>query len=182
MDALEAKTKPNPTLNTSTSSLKTQICLKFLAIVSSLSALCIIFTSKQTIMLYGLQIDAKYSDDSSFKFLAAANVIVCVFSVVSLFVAVILARTCSDSNNYFYMFLHDLVVMLVMIYGCAAASAIGKVSQYGNTHTGWLPICDHFVRFCHRSTVAVILSYFSFLVYLLLTIFSANNLKNFIPL
>ncbi|XP_028105996.1 CASP-like protein 1F1 [Camellia sinensis] len=114
MDALEAKTKPNPTLNTSTSSLKTQICLKFLAIVSSLSALCIIFTSKQTIMLYGLQIDAKYSDDSSFKFLAAANVIVCVFSVVSLVVAVVLARECSDSNIYFYMFLHDLVKFLIL--------------------------------------------------------------------
>ncbi|KAF5935773.1 hypothetical protein HYC85_026902 [Camellia sinensis] len=80
---VEAKIKPNPTLNTSTPSLKTQICLKFLATMSSLSALCIIFTSKQTIMLYGLQIDAKYSDDSSFKFLAAANVIVCVFSVTS---------------------------------------------------------------------------------------------------
>ncbi|GMQ04623.1 hypothetical protein CsSME_00049978 [Camellia sinensis var. sinensis] len=111
---VEAKIKPNPTLNTSTPSLKTQICLKFLATMSSLSALCIIFTSKQNIMLYGLQIDAKYSDDSSFKFLAAANVIVCVFSVVSLFVAVVLARKCSDSNNYFYMLLHDLVKFLIL--------------------------------------------------------------------
>ncbi|KAI7989745.1 CASP-like protein 1F1 [Camellia lanceoleosa] len=144
---VEPKIKPNPTLNTSTSSLKTQICLKFLATVSSLPALCIIFTSKQTIMLYGLQIDAKYSDDSSFKFLAAANVIVCVFSVVSLFVAVVLARKCSDSNNYFYMLLHDLTGSDVGddIWMCGSVS--NRKSESVREYSHWLaahlrPLCQ----------------------------------------
>ncbi|KAI7985867.1 CASP-like protein 1F1 [Camellia lanceoleosa] len=175
MDGVEPKIMQNPTFKTHKYSLAAQICLRILATVASLAAAWIMFTNKQSIILYGLVVDARNSYSSAFKFFAVANLITSVFSVGSLFVAVILARNWPHLNNYFYMFLHDLVLMTLVIAACGAATSIGFVGRYGNNHAGWMPICDNFVRFCDRVTISLILSYFSFLFYLFLTIISANK-------
>ncbi|GFZ08020.1 hypothetical protein Acr_19g0009570 [Actinidia rufa] len=177
MDGVEAKTMQNPPLKTHKYSLGCQICLRLLASVASLAAVWIMRTSNQSLVLYGIHMDAKYSYSSAFKFFAVANLIACSFSVKSLFAAVILARKCSNPNKFFYLFLHDLIVMTLVMAACAAATAIGVVARNGNVHTGWIAICDNFVRFCHRITISVTLSYVSFVLYLLLTIISANKAR-----
>ncbi|XP_057473135.1 CASP-like protein 1F1 [Actinidia eriantha] len=175
MAGVEAKIMQNPSLKTYKCSLGCQICLRLLASVASLSAVWIMFTSYQSLVLYGIHIDARYSDSSAFKFFAVANLIACSFSVKSLFVAVILVRKYSNPNKYFYLFLYDLIVMTLVMAACAAATAIGVVARNGNVHTGWIAICDNFVRFCHRITISVMLSYVSLVLYLLLTVISAKK-------
>ncbi|KAL2515152.1 CASP-like protein [Forsythia ovata] len=39
--------------------------------------------------------------------------------------------------------------------GCSAGIAIGYLGKYGNSHTGWMPICDHFAKYCQRVTISV---------------------------
>ncbi|KAA8542072.1 hypothetical protein F0562_023224 [Nyssa sinensis] len=175
MDGVGAEAVQNHPLKTHKYFLAAQICFRFLATLTTLAAAWIIFTSSQSIVMYGIKFDARYSYSSAFKFFAFANLIASVFSVLSLFLAFILGRKGSDATNYFYMFLHDLVMMTLVMAGCAAATAIGFVGRYGNSHTGWIAFCDHFVKFCDRVTISVILSYFSFLFYLFLTISSASK-------
>ncbi|PSR89428.1 CASP-like protein [Actinidia chinensis var. chinensis] len=176
MDGVESKIMQNPPLKTDKYSLAVQICLRFLATMASLAAAWIMFTSKQSIVLYGINIDARYYYSSAFKFFAIANLIASIFSVVSLLAAAgILSRNCSDPNKFFCMFLHDLVVMSLILSACAAATAIGFVGRYGNSHIGWMAICDHFARFCDTMTISVALSYVSFVLYLLLTLISATK-------
>lgn len=67
------------------------------------------------------------------------------------------------------------VIMCVLVSGCAAATSIGYVGQYGNEHAGWMPICDHFHAFCHKITTAVALGYISFIFFFFLTIVSATT-------
>lgn len=66
-------------------------------------------------------------------------------------------------------------VTTLLMAACAAASAIGLVGKFGNSHVGWMAICNDFGRFCDRIIVAVTLSYLAFLVHLLLTVISANK-------
>ena len=66
-------------------------------------------------------------------------------------------------------------MMSLVLAGCAAATAIGYVGRYGNSHAGWVPICDHFENYCNRITLSVIFSYLAFVFLLMLTIMSANK-------
>lgn len=75
---------------------------------------------------------------------------------------------------FLFVFFTQLMVLLVLA-GCAAASAIGYVGRYGNDHSGWSPICDHFAKFCKRITNSVILSYLAVFFLLMLTITSASK-------
>lgn len=67
------------------------------------------------------------------------------------------------------------IMMSLMLAGCGAATAIGMVGMYGNSHTGWAPICDHLSKFCHGVTTSIILSLLSVLSLMMLTVISSYN-------
>ncbi|KAI3463583.1 hypothetical protein Pfo_020246 [Paulownia fortunei] len=165
----------SPPLKTHKLYFATQISLRVLAIAATLAAAWIILTSKQTTVVYGIQADARYSYSPAFKFFAFANIIALVFSVLSLILAFILGKMAVDPTYYFYLFLHDLIITVLLMAGCAAATAVGYLGKYGNSHTGWMAICDHFPKFCNRVTAAAVLSYLGFAFYLILTVISAKN-------
>ncbi|XP_012842761.1 PREDICTED: CASP-like protein 1F2 isoform X2 [Erythranthe guttata] len=149
-------------LKTHKSFILTQISLRFLAAASTLAATWITFTSKQTTLVFGIQIDARYSYSPTFKFFAYANLIASAFTFLSLFFVFVLGNK-------------PAIMTVLLMGGCAAATAIGYVGKYGNSHSGWVAICGYFGKFCNRITAASLLSYFGFLLYLLLTVISANK-------
>ncbi|KAK9278355.1 hypothetical protein L1049_027920 [Liquidambar formosana] len=175
MASIEAKFQQKPVSNMQKYSLGAQVGLRILAVVGTLAATTVMGTNKQSTVVYGLAIDARYSYSSAFKFFVIANGIACAFTALSLVSTFILSRRGSKPNSFFFLFLHDLFVMSLVMAGSAAATAIGYVGRYGNSHTGWMPLCDHFGKFCNKSTAAVLLSYLSFIFLLLLTIISANR-------
>ncbi|KAH7528172.1 CASP-like protein 1F1 [Ziziphus jujuba] len=175
MSTIESKFEQNPPLKTEKIFLGFQICVRILATASTLVATWMVLTSKQSTEIIGMKFDARYSYSPAYKFFAVANAIACVFSVLSLFLVFLLKRQCSNPANYFFLFLHDLFMALLVLAGCAAATAIGYVGKHGNDHSGWQPICDHFGKFCKRITNSVILSYLAVFFLLMLTISSASK-------
>ncbi|CAN1126668.1 CASP-like protein 1F2 [Linum perenne] len=157
--------------------------LKILAIVSTVSAICVMVTSDQNVVVYQIPFSARYSYASAFKFLVGANGLVCGFSVLSLISIWVKARNKSSASqppavNLFYLLLHDLVMMGLMIAGCGAATAIGTVAYNGIDEIGWAAICDNVNNFCHQILASVALSYLAFFSYLALTILSATKLAS----
>ncbi|KAJ4974846.1 hypothetical protein NE237_008020 [Protea cynaroides] len=130
---------------------------------------CLIFTSRQTIEVFGISFAASYSDEPTYRFFAYANVVACVFSLLSLAIFFFLRRL----GNDFIPFLHDLLIMSLLLAACAAATAIGEIGIHGNNHTTWMPICNRVPKFCHRVKSAIIFSYLALVMYLILTILSA---------
>ncbi|KAF5476497.1 hypothetical protein F2P56_003247 [Juglans regia] len=175
MDGFEAKFPQNPALKTQKIVLGAQICLRILAIATSLAATWVMLTSKQSEEIIGITFYARYSYSSSMKFFTFANAVACAFSVLSLLFVLFLCRPGLSSANYFYLFLHDLFMMSLVLAGCAAATAEGYIGRYGNGHAGWSPICDHFGKFCNKMTSSVILSYLCLCFLLMLTILSASK-------
>ncbi|CAN4100613.1 unnamed protein product [Withania somnifera] len=155
--------------------LGTQIFLRLLATTFTLASTWIILTSKQTVTVFGYEMAARYSYSPILKFFAFANMIGCAFSFLSLILASVLGRKGLAPKNSFYTFLHDLIVMALLLVGCAAATAVGHVGKYGEIHSGWMPICKHVSIFCHKVTNSVILSYFAVIFYLCLAIIYANQ-------
>lgn len=70
------------------------------------------------------------------------------------------------------------VIVVLMISGCAAATAIGYVGKYGEEKMGWIALCDHVSKFCNRTLVSLLLSYVAFFCYMGLTIMTACKLTS----
>ena len=122
----------------SSKSHKIQILLRILAIATTLSAACIMITNKQVKVVYGIQVDARYSYSPAFKyysnpvyqlyysifyknipfcymtllyfrFYAFANIVASALAILSLIVVLLMGRKAVHSAHYFGLFLHDLV-------------------------------------------------------------------------
>ncbi|KAA8548273.1 hypothetical protein F0562_004466 [Nyssa sinensis] len=156
----------------------TQIILRVLAIVFTSAAIGVMVTSGQTVMMFGIPLTANYTFSSAFRYLVAANSVVCAISLLSLILVHFLSRPNSNPDNYFYLFLLDMVITVLMMSGCAAATAIGLVGLYGQNQMGWVAISDRVGKFCDRVTLSIAFSYVAFVGYSILTIMSAHKLKS----
>lgn len=67
------------------------------------------------------------------------------------------------------------VMMVLMMGGCAAGTAIGYVGQYGESHMGWGAICDEVPKFCRINIVSLLLSYLAFFSCMGLTLLAPYN-------
>ncbi|RAL39064.1 unnamed protein product [Cuscuta campestris] len=152
-----------------------QVVLRLAATAVTLAATWAVLTSNQTATVYGIQFEARYSYTPILKFFLIANIVGCGFSFLSVFVAFVLDKMADNTSNYFSIFVLDLIVMALLLSGCAAASAIGYVGKYGESHSGWMAICDNVTKFCHKLTLSLVLSYLAVIFYLCLTILSANR-------
>lgn len=168
---------PISTPGTRRSSFMGQILLRVLAVGFTLAAISVMITSSESVTLFGFRFTARYSYSSSLRFLLGADVAVCCFSILSL-ISVCLLRHLNSHHrtSYFLLFLHDLVMMLLMMSGCVAASAVGYVSKYGEEKIGWMAVCDHVNKFCDQMLLSLVFSYLTFFSYLSLTIMAVTKL------
>lgn len=173
----EEKSREMAALNLQKYTKAAQISLRIMAMAATLAAAWIVLSNKQTVVIYGFTTDVKYSYSPAYKFFAAANLIACVLSAVSVLLFYIIGKT-SKSINYFLFFLHDLVVMTLLMAGCSAATAIGYLGRYGNKHAGWMAVCGYVESYCNRITISLTLSYIAFLFYFFLAIISATKSRS----
>ncbi|XWS51478.1 hypothetical protein CRYUN_Cryun12cG0179600 [Craigia yunnanensis] len=175
MERTEANFPENPPLKTHKLVLGAQICLRIVAIATALAATCVIITSNETVMVYGLPFDARYSYSPAFKFFVFANSFACGVTLLSFIIVFFFVRHSSTPTNYFLLFLHDLFMMSLVLSSVTAATAVGYIGQYGNSHIGWFQICDRLNKFCHKVTISMVLSYLTAICLLVLTIISASK-------
>ncbi|XP_074284228.1 CASP-like protein 1F2 [Silene latifolia] len=135
-------------------------------------------TSGTSVSLYGvMKIKARYYYSSAFKFLLGVDAAVCALVLLSLLVALyVLYKKQSNRAYWYYLFLHDLILMTVLISACGAASSIGYVGVYGQPETFWIKICNNAGKFCTYVGISVGFSYAAFLCLFALIIVSSYML------
>ncbi|KAF6161579.1 hypothetical protein GIB67_009458 [Kingdonia uniflora] len=163
------KTETKPPQTSHKKFLILQSILRILCFASTLIAIWVMATSKQTKVIYGFAITAKYSYSSALKYFIVAKAIASVLSVVSL---VIVLLSITHPEKYFVLFLMDFISTLLTATGFTAASTIGFLGMNGDDHIGWMPICNHFDVFCKRSQNSVIFSGLATILFLILTVWS----------
>ncbi|KAK4754841.1 hypothetical protein SAY87_008598 [Trapa incisa] len=154
-----------------------QSTLRALAAACTLAALCIMVTSEESVLVFGIHVVARYNYTSACRYLMGVNSVVFGFSLLSLAFLCCLKWSKSNSRHYFVLFLHDLVITALMISGCSAASAIGYVGRYGEEKIGWFSVCQHVAKFCNMMLASLILSSMAFFCYFTLSITSARKLS-----
>ncbi|KAL4192084.1 hypothetical protein AMTRI_Chr06g192240 [Amborella trichopoda] len=99
----------HPLLITHKSFLISQIIVRSIAAITSLSATILMVTDKQSISLFGLPITAKYTYAPAFRFFTASNSIAFAYSVLSLTYLLLKKAQGSGQKIGFFVFLLDLV-------------------------------------------------------------------------
>ncbi|XP_077251676.1 CASP-like protein 1F1 [Tasmannia lanceolata] len=181
MATQQFKIDQNPPQKAQRSFVLTQIGLRTLAFGATLAATLVMATAKQAINLFGFHVDAKFSYTPAFSFFVGGNAIACAYSLLSLPFIFILNSQGSDPGSYFFVFLLDLIMVVLVMASASSATAIGYVGRYGNSHTGWMAICDQFGMFCDKVMGALVCSFGAIILFFLLTILSAHRQRQ-IPL
>ncbi|XP_076933642.1 CASP-like protein 1F2 [Bidens hawaiensis] len=160
------------------------VVLRVLAHGFAATSVVTILTSNQEIyMLDRIPIaKAHYNYSSALRYKLVIDALVSVFSLLSSILVYKKSRSSHTeprSSFYFNLLIHDVVMMTLVISGCAAATGVGFVALKGIEKPGisWAPICHLARKFCFMGTLSIAFSYAAFASIIILTFISAWKLK-----
>ncbi|OMO76426.1 hypothetical protein CCACVL1_15666 [Corchorus capsularis] len=125
------------------------ILLRLLALGACISATVVMITSHDSADVLNMKFSAKYTNTPTFKYYVIAEAIAAGYSLIVLFLS-------SKSLCWRLIVISDVVMAMLLTSSISAALAIAQVGKKGNTHAGWLPVCDQVPKFCDHVTGALV--------------------------
>ncbi|XP_071738934.1 CASP-like protein 1C2 [Rutidosis leptorrhynchoides] len=148
------------------------VFLRLVALVATFVAIIVMVTSHDSAKVLGMTFQAKYNNSPTLKYFVIVSIITTVYSLLALFVPPKKLRR--------HVLVLDMIVMSFLISSFSAAVGVGQLGKQGNTHAGWLPICDQVPKFCHHVTISLVAGFVAVIVYFLLLLYSLNNVLNLV--
>ncbi|WOH11852.1 hypothetical protein DCAR_0831348 [Daucus carota subsp. sativus] len=145
--------------------------LRLLALGATISATVVTLTTHDSRHVLNLTFKASYSNAPTLRYFVVANAIASGYSIIVLFIP-------SKNSLWKFVLISDVIVTSMLVSSISAALGVAQIGKKGNSHAGWLPICDQVPKFCDRLTGALIAGFVAPILYLLLVLFSLHNLIN----
>ncbi|KAF0917568.1 hypothetical protein E2562_020943 [Oryza meyeriana var. granulata] len=130
--------------------------------------------SHETVTVFGMEVQAKFRYTPSLVFFVAANAAVSACSVVLL-----LLPSSASKLAARLLLMADVVLGMVLTGAIAAARAMSDLGKNGNSHAGWMAICDQVPVFCDRVRAALIAGSVAIVLYYLMLMYSIYILPLF---
>ncbi|XVE96364.1 hypothetical protein REPUB_Repub02eG0214800 [Reevesia pubescens] len=153
--------------------------LRLGAIIAALAAAATMGTSDETLPFFTqfFQFQASYDDLPTFTFFVIAMALTGGYLVLSLpYSIVTIVRPLAVAPRLL-LFILDIVALTLTTAAGAAAAAIVYLAHNGNPNTNWLAICQQFGDFCQKVSGAVVASFVTVVVLMLLILLSGFALK-----
>ncbi|KAJ8899605.1 hypothetical protein K2173_018579 [Erythroxylum novogranatense] len=153
--------------------------LRIGAVTAASAAAAAMGTSDETLPFFTqfFQFQASYDDLPTFQFFVIAMGIVAGYLVLSLpFSIVSIVRPHAVGPRLLLLILDTVALTLTTAAG-AAAAAIVYLAHNGNSNTNWLAICQQFGDFCQKVSGAVVASFVTVVLFVLLVVMSAVALR-----
>ncbi|KAG4162646.1 hypothetical protein ERO13_D01G127200v2 [Gossypium hirsutum] len=153
--------------------------LRLGAIISTIAAAATMGTSDETLPLFTqfFQFEASFDDLPTFLYFVIAMALVGGYLLLSLpFSIVTIVRPIAVAPRLL-LFILDTVTLTFATAASGAAAAIVYLAETGNPNTNWLAICDQFEDFCSTVSGAVVASFVTVVVLVVLVILSGFALK-----
>ncbi|KAB2045304.1 hypothetical protein E1A91_D01G158100v1 [Gossypium mustelinum] len=153
--------------------------LRLGAIISTIAAAATMGTSDETLPLFTqfFQFEASFDDLPTFLYFVIAMALVGGYLLLSLpFSIVTIVRPIAVAPRLL-LFILDTVTLTFATAASGAAAAIVYLAETGNPNTNWLAICDQFEDFCSTVSGAVVASFVTVVVFVVLVILSGFALK-----
>ncbi|CAI0553933.1 unnamed protein product [Linum tenue] len=145
------------------------LATRLIALIATLIAAVVMASSHEKGSIFGaVSYEAKYSDTPAFKYFVIANVVVTIYGFLVLFLP-------SESQLWRLVLVFDLVLTMLLVSSISAALAIAQVGKKGNSHAGWLPVCNQIPKYCSQTTAALVAGFVGLVVYFLLVCYSIHR-------
>ncbi|XWS43382.1 hypothetical protein CRYUN_Cryun16bG0098400 [Craigia yunnanensis] len=153
--------------------------LRLGAIIAALAAAATMGTSDETLPFFTqfFQFEASYDDLPTFMFFVIAMALVAGYVVLSLPFSIITIVRPHAVAPRLLLFILDIVAVTLATAAGAAAAAIVYLAHNGNPNTNWPAICQQFGDFCQEMSGAVVASFLTVVVPMLLILLSGFSLK-----
>ncbi|KAI6693120.1 hypothetical protein NL676_020830 [Syzygium grande] len=183
-EALPPPTAPPDAANLFTA----DVALRGLLFASTLTALLIMVTSKQTKLVsdprlpFPMEVEAKFNNSPAFTYFVVALSVTCLYSIVTALasISVILKPVFSASFLLFFV-LWDVVMLGLVASATGAAGGVGYIGLKGNSHVDWTKVCDVYDKFCQHLGASLAISLLAAFVLILLISLSIFSLHKKIP-
>ncbi|WOL02214.1 CASP-like protein 1C1 [Canna indica] len=147
------------------------VLLRLLAAAATLCAAIVMATSHDSTTVFGLTFDAKFQYTPSLKFFVIANAIGCFYSLLVLFIP-------SGSSLWRFVIVFDVILALLLTAATAAAGALAELGKKGNSHAGWMPICNQVPGFCDHVMGSLICGLVGVVAYLLILLHTIHTVMS----
>ncbi|KAL4339841.1 hypothetical protein GQ457_08G011860 [Hibiscus cannabinus] len=153
--------------------------LRLGAIAAALAAAATMGTSDETLPFFTqfFQFEASYDDLPTFTFFVIAMALIAGYLVLSLPFSVVTVIRPNAVAPRLLLFISDTVALTLTTAAGGAAAAIVYLAHNGNPNTNWLAICNQFGDFCQTVSGAVVASFITVVVLVVLVLLSGFALK-----
>ncbi|KAF0909317.1 hypothetical protein E2562_034957 [Oryza meyeriana var. granulata] len=163
------------------------LALRALLFSVSLSALVVLVTAKQTVMVPVVlrppqvviaPVPAKFTHSPAFIYLLAALCATCFYSLITAISSLRLLSSSSacSAKTLFLLILLDVLYAGVMASATGTAGAVAWLGLKGNSHSRWNKICNVYGKFCRHIGSSTILALVASIVLVLLAFLNAYSL------
>ncbi|KAK2454704.1 hypothetical protein P8452_02085 [Trifolium repens] len=149
--------------------------LRLGAVAAALGAAATMGMSDQTLPFFTqfFQFEASYDSFTTFQFFVISMALVAGYLVLSLpFSIVAIVRPHATGPRLFLIILDTVFLTLATSSGASAASIV-YLAHNGNQDTNWLAICNQFGDFCAQTSGAVVSSFVTVVILVVLIVMSA---------
>ncbi|OVA15064.1 Uncharacterized protein family UPF0497 [Macleaya cordata] len=161
--------------------LTLSLWLRKLLFWTTLVAAIVLLTGKQKENIYWppanavVPRSAKYSHYPAFKYLLAALWIVFGHSLLSS----INSLLCAALGNLFLycLILGDSLMLVIMASATGTAGGVAYIGLEGNSHDGWLKMCNVYDKFCRHIAASLALSLLACVILVALILISAFSIR-----
>ncbi|XP_030463104.2 CASP-like protein 1D1 [Syzygium oleosum] len=164
------------------------VALRGLLFASTLAALLVMVTSKQTKVVFDPRVsrlvaaEAKFDNSPAFTYFVVALSVTCLYSIVTALasISVILKPVFSASFLLFFV-LWDVVMLGLVASATGTAGGVGYIGLKGNSHVDWKKVCNVYDKFCQHLAASIAISLLAAFVLILLITLSIFSLHKKIP-
>uniref|UniRef100_A0A0E0JG48 CASP-like protein n=1 Tax=Oryza punctata TaxID=4537 RepID=A0A0E0JG48_ORYPU len=150
------------------------VVLRVAAAGAAAVAAVLMAMSHEEVTVFGIEVQAKFRYTPSLVFFVAANAAVSACSVV-----VLLVPSAASKLTARLLLMADVVLGMVLTGAVAAAGAMSELGKNGNSHAGWIAICDQVPVFCDRVKSALVAGSVAIVLYYLMLMYTIYILPMF---
>ncbi|XP_040863715.1 MARVEL domain-containing protein isoform X1 [Glycine max] len=165
---------------------KVDVILRFLLLAASVVALAVIVSSDQTEQVLFQDVllpqPAKFKYSPAFVYFVAAFSVSGLYALVSALASISVIQKPGFKLKFLLHFIFwDALILGITASATGAAGSVAYIGLKGNSHVGWIKVCNIYDKFCRHLAGSIAVALFGSIVTVLLIWLSAFTIHSRVP-
>ncbi|CAJ1962247.1 unnamed protein product [Sphenostylis stenocarpa] len=180
---VEYKSSSTPSPPAGVDYFEVDVILRFLLLAASVVALGVIVSSDQTelVLSQGMLVPqpAKFKYSPAFVYFVAAFSVSGLYALVSALASIAVIQKPEFKLKFLLHFIFwDALILGITASATGAAGSVAYIGLKGNSHVGWIKVCDVYDKFCRHLAGSIAVALFGSIVTVLLIWLSAFTIHS----